>query len=72
MALDFLLEKWSSMSDEEFIRCAHRAQFNREIEADALAANVTLLQDGRVSRSVFLDCLVSSKEFRDVLSGSKS
>lgn len=69
MALEFLIEKWSSLNNEEFIRFVHRAMVNREIEAEALRPNLSMMEDGKLTRSVFLDCLVSSKEFRDVLAG---
>lgn len=72
MGLDFLLEKWSLMTDEEFIRSVYRALLNREVEAETLAATLSMMQDGTNTRSYFLDCLVSSKEFRDVLSGLKA
>lgn len=71
VALDFLIEKWSSLTDEEFIRHTHRALLNREIEHEALRPNLSMMNDGKLTRSVFLDCLVSSKEFRDVLAGEK-
>jgi SAM-dependent methyltransferase len=70
-ALDSLLEKWSSMSDEEYVRSVHRALLNQEIDTEALRVSLSLIQDGRVSRSLFLDSLLTSKEFRDVLGGLK-
>ncbi len=69
VALDFLIEKWSSLNNEEFIRSVHCALLNRGIEAEALSPNLSMMEDGRLTRSVFLDSLVSSKEFRDVLAG---
>jgi SAM-dependent methyltransferase len=71
LALDSLLEKWSSLPDEGFIRVVHLALLNREIDPATLGANLSLMQNGRLSRSIFLDCLVSSKEFRDTLVRSK-
>ena len=71
VALEFLVQKWSSLTDEEFIRSVHRVLLKREIEAEAFNATLSQMQDGRLPRSVFLDCLVSSKEFRDVLAGLK-
>jgi|GEM_PF-511783 len=70
-ALDFLIEKWSPLNNEEFIRNVHSALLNREIGREAIRPNLSMMEDGRLTRSVFLDCLVSSKEFRDVLAGIK-
>jgi SAM-dependent methyltransferase len=70
-ALELLLTEFAALTDEEFVRAVHRALFNREIEPEPLGSNLAMLRDGSQTRSVFLDCLVSSKEFRDVLAGLK-
>jgi len=70
-ALDLLLTEFAALTDEEFVRAVHRALFNREIESEPLGSNLVMLRDGRLTRSVLLDCLVSSKGFRDVLAGLK-
>lgn len=69
LALEFLLKKWSSLTNEEFVRETYRVLLNRRFDREGFDAYVRWMEDGKLTRSVFLDCVVSSKEFRDVLAG---
>lgn len=69
--LEPLLVGWAELSDDEFVSRAHRLLLAREIDSAGKDTLVSQLRAGLLVRTVFLDCLASSGEFRAVLAGRR-